>query len=394
MSRAHFLRSLYGPVLRTSYYTAILLALVLTLQGVAAPGALAEPGVGARSWVLTDAESGEYLAGENASERLSMGSTDKIMVALVALRQIETGEVGLEDEVTVSEDASAFATPLYSNVGLFAGDTLSVRELLAAALVPSGNDAAYALAEHLGDGDVGAFVERMNREAELLGLGDTRFQNPTGLDARGQYSSARDLAAMARAASEYPLFRELVSTEYTTITTQDREIELVSTNELLYTYPPATGVKTGTTPGAGPSLVASAAAEDETYVSVVLDDVDRFASSVRLLDYGFTVYDRTDLVVRGEQYARAEVPYRRGEMVGLVAKRNVEGLVGKDPEVRRETRVFEDLPGSAKKGMTLGEVLVEVDGKQVGEAPLVASRGYDAATLWERVWYTVGGIFA
>lgn len=381
-------------MLRTSYYTAILLALVLTLQGVAAPGALAEPGVGARSWVLTDAESGEYLAGENASERLSMGSTDKIMVALVALRQIETGEVGLEDEVTVSEDAAAFATPLYSNVGLFAGDTLSVRELLAAALVPSGNDAAYALAEHLGDGDVGAFVERMNREAELLGLGDTRFQNPTGLDARGQYSSARDLAAMARAASEYPLFRELVSTEYTTITTQDREIELVSTNELLYTYPPATGVKTGTTPGAGPSLVASAAAEDETYVSVVLDDVDRFASSVRLLDYGFTVYDRTDLVVRGEQYARAEVPYRRGEMVGLVAKRNVEGLVGKDPEVRRETRVFEDLPGSAKKGMTLGEVLVEVDGKQVGEAPLVASRGYDAATLWERVWYTVGGIFA
>lgn len=381
-------------MLRTSYYTAILLALVLTLQGVAAPGALAEPGVGARSWVLTDAESGEYLAGENASERLSMGSTDKIMVALVALRQIETGEVGLEDEVTVSEDAAAFATPLYSNVGLFAGDTLSVRELLAAALVPSGNDAAYALAEHLGDGDVGAFVERMNREAELLGLGDTRFQNPTGLDARGQYSSARDLAAMARAASEYPLFRELISTEYTTITTQDREIELVSTNELLYTYPPATGVKTGTTPGAGPSLVASAAAEDETYVSVVLDDVDRFASSVRLLDYGFTVYDRTDLVVRGEQYARAEVPYRRGEMVGLVAKRNVEGLVGKDPEVRRETRVFEDLPGSAKKGMTLGEVLVEVDGKQVGEAPLVASRGYDAATLWERVWYTVGGIFA
>lgn len=380
-------------MLRTSYYTAILLALVLTLQGVAAPGALAEPGVGARSWVLTDAESGEYLAGENASERLSMGSTDKIMVALVALRQIETGEVGLEDEVTVSEDAAAFATPLYSNVGLFAGDTLSVRELLAAALVPSGNDAAYALAEHLGDGNVGAFVERMNREAELLGLGDTRFQNPTGLDARGQYSSARDLAAMARAASEYPLFRELVSTEYTTITTQDREIELVSTNELLYTYPPATGVKTGTTPGAGPSLVASAAAEDETYVSVVLDDVDRFASSVRLLDYGFTVYDRTDLVVRGEQYARADVPYRRGEMVGLVAKRNVEGLVGKDPEVRRETRVFEDLPGSAKKGMTLGEVLVEVDGKQVGEAPLVASRGYDAATLWERVWYTASRPF-
>src|SRR5918992_4115461 len=168
------LRSLYAPVLKTPETTARLfaaLALALILQGVAAPAALAqaEPGMGARSWVLADAESGEYLAGENASERLSMGSTDKIMVALVALTLVEAGEAGLGDEVTVSEDAAAFATPLYSNVGLFAGDTLSVRELLAATLIPSGNDAAYALAEHLGGGGgeagVDAFVEMMNREA-------------------------------------------------------------------------------------------------------------------------------------------------------------------------------------------------------------------------------------
>lgn len=398
MSRGQFLRSLYGPVLRTSDNTAKLLAalaLALLLQGVAAPDALAQPGVEARSWVLTDAESGEYLAGENASERLSMGSTDKIMVALAVLRLVEAGEASLGDEVTVSQDAAAFATPLYSNVGLFPGDVLTVRELLAAALIPSGNDAAYALAEHLGNGDVNDFVERMNREAELLDLEDTRFQNPTGLDARGQYSSAHDLAVMARAAYEYPLFRELVSTDYTTITTQDREIELVSTNELLFTYPPATGVKTGTTPRAGESLVASAAAEDEAYVSVILDSrEDRFAASIRALEHGFTAYDRTNLVVEGEQYARADVPYRRGETVGLVAKENVEGLVDGDPEVRRETRIFEDLPASAKPGTPLGEVVVEVDGERVGETPLVSSRGYDAASLWERVWYTVGGIFA
>jgi D-alanyl-D-alanine carboxypeptidase (penicillin-binding protein 5/6) len=399
LSRGRILRSLYAPVLKTPDNTARLfaaLALALLLQGVAPPAALAqaEPGVGARSWVLADAESGEYLAGENASERLSMGSTDKIMVALVALRLVEAGEVDLDEEVTVSQDAAAFATPLYSNVGLFAGDTVSVRELLAAALIPSGNDAAYALAEHLG-GETGVegFVERMNREAEELGLEDTRFQNPTGLDARGQYSSARDLAAMARAASEYPLFRELVATDYTTITTQDREIELVSTNELLLTYPPATGVKTGTTPGAGPSLVASAAAEDEAYVSVVLDDVDRFASSARLLDYGFAAYDRANLVVRGERYATADVPYRRGETVDLVAKWDVEGLVDGDPEIRRETRVFEELPASAKPGTSLGEVVVEVDGEQVGESPLVAKEGYEAASLWKRVWYTASQPF-
>ena len=397
------MRSLYGPVPRKSNNTArlvVALVLALLVQCVASPYALAEtaePDVAARSWVLTDAESGEYLAGENADERLSMGSTDKIMVALVALRMVEAGEAGLEDEVTVSEEAASFAVPLYSNVGLFPGDSVSVRELLAATLIPSGNDAAYALAEHLGGGGgeagVDQFVERMNREAGLLGLEDTRFENPTGLDARGQYSSARDLAVMARAASEYPLFREMVSTDYTTITTLDREIELVSTNELLSIYPPATGVKTGTTPGAGPSLVASAAAEDEAYVSVVLDDVDRFASSARLLDYGFAAYDRVDLVEEGEQYAKTQVPYRRGETVGLVAKESVEGLVSGDPRVERETRIFEELPASARPGTPLGEVVVEVDGERVGETSLVAARGYDEASLGERAWYTASGLW-
>jgi D-alanyl-D-alanine carboxypeptidase (penicillin-binding protein 5/6) len=375
------------------------LALALLVHCAGSPSALAQtdPDVPARSWALTDAETGEHLAGENADERLSMGSTDKIMVALVALRQVEAGEVSLDDEVVISEGAASFAIPLYSNVGLFAGDTVSVRELLAATLIPSGNDAAYALAEHLGGGGgeagVSTFVGMMNREVETLGLEDTRFENPTGLDARGQYSSAHDLATMARAASEYPLFRGLVSTDYTTITTQDREIELVSTNELLTTYPPATGVKTGTTPGAGPSLVASAAARDESYVSVVLDDLDRFASSAQLLDYGFAAYDRRELVSGGDQYASADVPYRRGEKVGLVAKDSVEGLVDGSPEVEREARVFEELPASARPGTPLGEIVVEVDGERVGATPLVASRGYEEASLLQRAWYTASKPF-
>jgi serine-type D-Ala-D-Ala carboxypeptidase (penicillin-binding protein 5/6) len=393
-------------VSRTSNHIPELLAalsLALFLQCVAAPRAWAQaetpaPEVTARAWALTDLGSGEYLAGENATQRLPMGSTDKIMVALVALEQVERDEVGLEDKVTVSEEAAAFATPLYSNVGLVAGDVLSVRELLAATLIPSGNDAAYALAEHLGGGGgeagVDEFVEKMNERTRALGLEDTRFQNPTGLDARGQYSSARDLAAMAQAASVYPLFREMVATDYATITTQDREIELLSTNELLFTYPPATGVKTGTTPGAGPSLVASAAAEDEAYVSVVLDArEDRFVASIRALEHGFAAYDRRYPVAGGEKYAAVDVPYRRGERVGLVAKESIEVLVDGDPEVGREVRVFEELPGSAKRGTTLGEVVVSVDGERVGETPLVAREGYDAASLWERVWYTVGGIF-
>src|SRR3712207_2852529 len=247
------------------------LALALVVQCGLSPHAQAQDGAGepeisARAWVLTDIRSGEYLAGEGASARLPMASTTKIMVALVALE-----EADLDEEVTVSQEAAAFARPPYSNVGLLPGDVLSIRELLMAAMISSGDDAAYAMAESLGDGSVEAFVEKMNEEAEALRLEDTSFQNPIGLDIRGQYSSARDLAEITRQAMRYPEFREMVATDYATITTHDREIQLANTNELLYIYPLATGVKTGTTPAAGPSLVASAAAENESYVSVILD---------------------------------------------------------------------------------------------------------------------------
>jgi serine-type D-Ala-D-Ala carboxypeptidase (penicillin-binding protein 5/6) len=371
------------------------LALALVLQCVVptcvlAQEAAAEPEIAARAWVLTDIRSGEYLAGEDASARLPMASTTKIMVALVALE-----EADLEEEVAVSQEAAALANPPYSNVGLLPGDVLSVRELLMAAMISSGDDAAYALVEALGEGSVDDFVERMNGEAEALGLEDTSFQNPIGLDVRDQYSSARDLAKITRLAMRYPEFQEMVATDYATITTQDREIPLANTDELLFIYPPATGVKTGMTPAAGPSLVTSAAADNESYVSMVLDArEDRFAASIRTLEHGFAAYDRVDLVLQGERYARLDVPYRRGKRVELVAKESVDGLVDGSSDVEREARVLEDLPGSARPGTKLGEVVVRVDGERVGESPLVGRKGYDEASLWERVWYTVGGIFA
>jgi D-alanyl-D-alanine carboxypeptidase (penicillin-binding protein 5/6) len=377
-------------VIKTSNIAKLVAALALFLGcGTDVAHAQEAPDVAARAWALTDVRSGEVLAGENTSPRLPMASTTKIMVALVALQ-----EANLEEQATVSEEAAAFATPAYSNVGFVAGDVLSVRELLIATMICSGDDAAYALAEHLGDGSARRFVEEMNREAKAFGLEDTRFENPVGFDARGQYSSARDLARMTRLAMGYPEFREMVATDYATITTQDREIELVSTNDLHFTYPPATGVKTGTTPAAGPSLVASAAAEDESYVSVILDArEDRFGTSIRALEHGFAAYDRVDLVAEGEQYARAGVPYRRDETVELVAKVNVHGLVAGNPDVGREVKILEDLPGSARPGTKLGEIVVRVEGEQLGGSPLVARRGYDEASLWERVWYIVVGIF-
>lgn len=377
---------------------ALVAALIFFVLPWTAGGAWAQEGgardlppleVSAGAWAVTDLESGEYLAGKNASEEVPMASTTKIMAALVAL------ETDLDEEVTVSEEAAAFAVPAYSNVGLAPGDVLSARELLMASMISSGDDAAYALAEHVGEGSVENFVGMMNEKAEEMGLRETSFENPVGFDARGHHTSAGDLAKMTRVAMGDPLFRQMVSTEYATISTLYREIPLTNTNELLFAYPPATGVKTGTTPAAGESLVSSAASGDEEYAFVILDaGEDRFAAAMRALEHAFAAYDRTDLVVEGRRYAVSDVPYRRGERIELVAAENVEGLVDANPEVEREVSIVREPPSTARPGTRLGEVVVRVDGEKVGESPLVARRGYEEASLWERVWYTVEGVFA
>jgi serine-type D-Ala-D-Ala carboxypeptidase (penicillin-binding protein 5/6) len=351
------------------------------------------PKINAGAWVLEDTETGLYLAGKNPDKRLPIASTTKIMVALIAL---ERG-VDLDEEVTISDQAERFVGSVYSNVGLISGERLSVRELLVASLVPSGTDADYALAEHLGGGGgkagVENFVEEMNRKADSMGLENTHFENPAGLDSPEHYSSARDMAEIARAAMQYPEFRDIVDTEQATISTQSREIEVFNTNNLLYSYGPATGVKTGTSPEAGPSLVASAKEGDESYVAVVLDangDQYRFTAAQKALDFGFADYEREALVREDQVYKKVGLPFRREESVGLAAAEDVPGLVGPGLEVERRTTT-EEPPPEARAGEELGTIEVLVDGKSVGSAPLVTEKGYEEASLWQKIRYWSSG---
>lgn len=354
----------------------------------------AAPRPEAEAWVVVDAASGERLAGQNATEELPMASTTKIMTALVVFEE----GAALDEEVTVSAEAARYARPPYSNVGLREGDTLTVRELLTAAMLESGNDAAYALAEHVG-GSTEGFVELMNRYARELDLSQTEFENPVGLDAPEHHSSARDLARLARVALDNPELREIVDTPSAVIDVEgagaapEREISLQSTNELLGSYPPATGVKTGTTPAAGPSLVASAASGDESYIMVLLDAADRFGSAAAGLEHAFSAYDRRRLVEEGRRYAAEPLPYRPGEEVELVAGESVEELVEAGAGIERRVEVTGQLPGSAESGERLGRVIVEADGERVAQVPLVAREGYEEASAWQRLWYTAGGIF-
>jgi serine-type D-Ala-D-Ala carboxypeptidase (penicillin-binding protein 5/6) len=358
----------------------------------APPGA---PKLNAGSWTLMDAHTGHYLAGKNPDKRVSIASTTKIMVALVALEE----DVDMDKQVTVSEEAARYAGSVYSNIGLYPYDRVSVKDLLTAALVPSGTDADYALAEYLGDGSVDEFVAKMNDKAKELGLENTHFANPAGIDAPGNYSSAADLAKMTREAMKYPEFREIVNMPEATISTQDREIDVVTTNLLVlpnsgYDYGPATGAKTGTSVQAGPCVVATAQSGDESYIAVVLDaagDLQRFEAARTALEYGFGEYEREPLVERQEPYAELELPYRRGEMVKLVAAKDVIALAGPGLEVVR-SKTTQEAPPSAKAGRKVGTVEVSVDGRSVGSSPLVVQKGYEEASLWQKVTYLAGGL--
>src|SRR5918993_1017499 len=358
----------------------------------APPGA---PKLNAGSWTLIDADTGLYLAGKDPDKRVPIASTTKLMVALVALDE----GVDLNEQVTVSDDAASYAGSIYSNVGLYPYDHVSAGDLLTAALVPSGTDAVYALAEHLGDGSVDEFVAKMNDKAKELGLEKTHFANPVGIDAPGNYSSAADLAKMTREAMKYPEFREIVNMPEATISTQDREIDVVTTNLLVlpnsgYDYGPATGAKTGTSNQAGFCVVATAQSGDESYIAVVLEaaeDLQRFEAARTALEYGFGEYEREPLVEREDPYAELKLPYRRGETVKLVAARDVSALAGPGLEVVRNS-TNKEAPPSAEAGRKLGTVEVSVDGRSVGSSPLVVQKGYKEASLWQKITYWAGGL--
>ncbi len=349
------------------------------------------PETGVVSWAIMDADSGEFLVGQEPDEQIPIGSVTKIMSALVVMRE----GTSLDDEVPISREAESFVGGVFSNVGLIAEERVTVRDLLVASLVASGTEAVYALAEYVGDGSVEQFVGMMNEEASRLGLENTNFETPAGLDTAENYSSARDLAILTRELLEEPLLAEIVDTPEATISTQNRQIEITNTNQLLNTYPPATGVKTGTTPEAGANLAASAESNDESFIAIVIgaeDSDQRFLAAESLLEYAFERYERRPLVNQDEVYGEAPLPYRADEFVQLAATEEVAGLVDEGSDVERRVTTQEELPPSASAGDELGEVEVLVNGRRVGESPLVAQEGYEEASLWQKTRSTAGGL--
>jgi D-alanyl-D-alanine carboxypeptidase (penicillin-binding protein 5/6) len=335
------------------------------------------PKLRARAWVLIDPLDGTVLASKAADRRLPIASATKLMTAHLALKKLKPGE-----RLTAPPYK---ALPAESLLDLRAGEKMTVRDLLYGLVLESGNDAAVTLAEGV-SGSVPRFVEAMNRQAEALGLDNTSFANPIGLDDRANYSSANDLAALARVLLENRLFARISDTGSALLKSGDRPRRLSSRNLLLGRDPTIDGVKTGHTIQAGYVLVGSATRGGTRLISAVLgagSEAGRDAETLKLLDYGFGLYRSERPVSEGEELADPKLDFR-DERLALLAKRAIVVSAREGQEIETAVEAPDEVSGEIEAGEPLGEVVVTVDGREAASSPLVAASSADAASLVDK----------
>ncbi len=355
------------------------------LGAAPARGAEKQPEPAARAWALVDARDGELLAAHRPDTSYPVASTTKLMTAYVARRAL-----GLDE--TVVAPAYAPVSSAESLLGLVAGEKIAVRDLLYGLILASGNDAAQALAE-VSAGSEPAFVRRMNRTARRLDLDHTAYANPIGLDEAGNFSSARDLVELTLKLRRDEFFRQLFDAPQATLSSGARQRTVVNRNTLVRTVPFVTGVKTGYTLGAGNVLVASAEREGVELVSAVLGagtESERDAATLELLEYGFSLYRRDDVLQRGERVASVPVRFRDQRLV-LAPVRDLRLTIREDQRIETEVDAPAEVEGPVDRGERLGLATVTIDGKPAARVPLAAARSIAAPTVLERVDGAVPG---
>ncbi len=330
----------------------------------------------AHAAILYERSTNTVLFGHNIHQRRAPASLTKIMTAIVA---VENGV--LNDIVTVSANAAATRG---SSANLYAGQQIRLIDLLYGLLLNSGNDAAVAIAEHIA-GSVEAFAEMMNERAREMGLQNTQFRNPHGLDEPGHYSTAFDLALLTDAAMNYPQIAEIIATkEYQ----WNETLYWRNTNRLLWQMQGAEGVKTGTTGQAGNCLIAAVSDDGMQLVSVVLGSSDRWADSERILNYGFSQFHRLTLVEKGEVVAEVPLPTGMGPLIA-VARSPLAVVVPSDEPFDIEFRtVLDNVRPPVRRGEKVGHLEVTFKSGDSGfTLPLIAghdiARRTPARVLWE-----------
>jgi serine-type D-Ala-D-Ala carboxypeptidase (penicillin-binding protein 5/6) len=341
-------------------------------------GTAAAPRLDARAWALIDARTGERLASHAVARRLPIASTTKLMTAYVALQELPLDRIV----------RAAPYDPIYgeSLLELRAGQRISVHDLLYGLILRSGNDAAYDLALAAA-GSEDAFVRQMNLRAAALGLPDTHYANPIGLDEPGNYSSAGDLATLAQRLLRDPAFSRIAASRTAKLRSLRPPRRISTLNDLLWRAPWANGVKTGHTFDAGYVLVGAGRRKGVELISAVLGvptETGRDLESIRLLDYGFSLYRRRQPVRAGEELAFPSIRYTGGELP-LLATRTVTVGLRRGQRLAVAVRSPGEVEGPISRGAILGRAIVTVDGLRAASVPLRASRAIPKAGAFDRV---------
>jgi serine-type D-Ala-D-Ala carboxypeptidase (penicillin-binding protein 5/6) len=358
----------------------VVLALLLLVPGAAAAGS--PPKLDARAWTLVDPSDDTVLAAKAPNKRVPIASATKLMTAYLALHELRPSQM-------VTAPAYRPSNPAEVTLGLHAGERIRVRDLLYALLLPSAGDAAETLAVAV-SGSESAFVADMNRTARRLGLNDTSYANPIGLDDPDNYSSAHDLATLASILLRNRLFARIVNTPSATLRSGAQPRTVTNRNTLLGQAPWVDGVKTGHTLGAGYVLVGSGTRGSTRLISVVLGTPSEYArdqSSLELLDYGFSLYHPVEELSAGEEVASPKLDYR-DDRLPLIARRPLTVTVREGERVATRVSAPDEVSGAVRQGEVLGRVTVTVDGRRAATSPLVAAHAVGAATTLDKALST------
>lgn len=336
----------------------------------------------AKSAILTERSTGTVLFEHDADKQMPPASITKVMTLLLVFEAMDAGKFTMETEIVASEHACSMGG---SQIWLEPGEAFTVNELLKAAAISSANDACVALGEAV-SGSEETFVELMNERAAELGMKNTVFKNCTGLDAEGHLSTARDIAIMSAELLRHPEIKN-----YSTVwmdSLRGGKTELTNTNRLVRFYKGCTGLKTGSTDGAGCCLSASAERDGMELISVTLGSPntdERFAAGRKLLDYGFANFALVKMTPPEEYLAPIPVAHGTEETVQPICKEPAAFLLKKGQEVGVEQSVYlpEKLEAPVKAGDVLGRVTVTLSGGEIGGYDIVAAEDVPRMGLFE-----------
>lgn len=341
--------------------------------------------ISAKSVVLMEMSSGEILLSKNPDEKLPPASITKIMNLLLVMEALDSGKIALEDTVTTSKNASSKGG---SQIWLKEGEQMTVHELIKATAIASANDACTALGEFIA-GSEEEFVVMMNTRAKELGMNNTNFENPSGLDdtAENHYSTARDVAIMSCELMKHEKIKE-----YTTIwmdSLRNGETQLVNTNKLVRFYEGTTGLKTGTTSKAGYCVSASAKRNGVELVAVVLgseNSTERFEDAKKMLDWGFANYTVYQPVVDTSLITNVSVLYGEENTIIPVTKEMSPILIkkGTEEKITQRVDICIDVEAPVEKGQKLGTVYFEIDGELLASCPIISENKVE-----RRNWFFV-----